>query len=287
MFNGVPFLCKRTNRGRALRGAIPLAPMHMTCAPPRPAGRLPEPISLQRAAPASRREHDPARAAHVLRICGATCCAYATRRHRHAPRRRCGREAGVRSQRYRPCSGDPWSRDVESRAIRFALDMAHEGPSLPEPARLDAIAATPRSRAPTRYEQLPRLRPAAEPDWRRILGAIGRRRWVVLAVTLLGTAAGVVAAAKFVGPRYLARARLWVGAAEPNPNALRGTTPPPGAERLLGVEAWVDFVRSDAVLDTVVREVRLYLVLRPLRPGQSPALHGPRRGGSGLGLRGP
>src|SRR5205814_3302370 len=97
--------------------------------------------------------------------------------------------------------GDPWSRDVESRAKRFALDMAHEGPSLPEPARLDAIAATPRSRAPTRYEQLPRLLPAAEPDWRRILGAIGRRRWVVLAVTLLGTAAGVVAAAKFVGPR--------------------------------------------------------------------------------------
>src|SRR5439155_1354863 len=145
MFNGVPFLCKRTNRGRALRGAIPLAPMHMTCAPPRPAGRL------------------------------------------------------------------------------------------------------------------PRLRPAAEPDWRRILGAIGRRRWVVLAVTLRGTAAGVVAAAKFVGPRYLARARLWVGAAEPNPNALRGTTPPPGAERLLGVAAWVDFVRSDAVLDTVVRDVRLYL----------------------------
>ena len=137
--------------------------------------------------------------------------------------------------------------------------MAHEGPSLPEPARLDAIAATPRSRAPTRYEQLPRLLPAAEPDWRRILGAIGRRRWVVLAVTLLGTAAGVVAAAKFVGPRYLARARLWVGAAEPNPNALRGTTPPPGAERLLGVAAWVDFVRSDAVLDTVVRDVRLYL----------------------------
>src|SRR5947208_1506061 len=259
MFNGVPFLCKRTNRGRALRGAIPLAPMHMTCAPPRPAGRLPEPIALQRVAPASRREHAPARAAHVLRICGATCCAYATRRHRHAPRRRCGREAGVRSQRYRPCSGAPWSRDVESRAIRFALDMAHEGPSLPEPARLDAIAATPRSRAPTRYEQLPRLLPAAEPDWRRILGAIGRRRWVVLAVTLLGTAAGVVAAAKFVGPRYLARARLWVGAAEPNPNALRGTTPPPGAERLLGVAAWVDFVRSDAVLDTVVRDVRLYL----------------------------
>src|SRR5439155_4615553 len=41
MFNGVPFLCERTNRARALRGAIPLAPMHRTCAPPRPVGRPP------------------------------------------------------------------------------------------------------------------------------------------------------------------------------------------------------------------------------------------------------
>src|SRR2546430_7217705 len=71
---------------------------------------------------------------------------------------------------------------------------------------------------------------------------------------------------------YRARPRLWVGAAEPDPNALRGTTPLPGTDRLLGVEAWVDFVRSDAVLDTVVREVRLYLA--PRTPADSAALVG-------------
>src|SRR6266516_1671909 len=237
--------------------AIPLPAMHTTCAPPGPAGRLPEPIAPQRVAPTSWRARARARAAHALRICEAA---------------RCGVRPGAGSQRYRPCSGGRRSRDVESQAIRLTLDMAHEGPSLPEPARLDAIAGAPRPRAPTRYEQPPRLLPAAEPDWRRILGAVRRRRWVVLAVTLLGTAAGVVAAAKFVGPRYLARARLWVGAAEPNPNAIRGTTPAPGAERLLGVEAWVDFVRSDAVLDTVVREVRLYLY--PKTPVDGTALLG-------------
>src|SRR2546422_10833697 len=95
------------------------------------------------------------------------------------------------------------------------------------------------------------------------MGGAGRRgRWVVLGVTLLGPAAGIVAAVRFVGPRYLARARLWVGAAEPAPNALRGTTPPPGTDRLLGGEAWVDFVRSDAVLDTGVRDGPLYLAPR-------------------------
>src|SRR3989442_5441930 len=262
------------NRGVGLRGQIPLPPMHTTCAPPGPAGRLPEPIAPQRVAPASWRARARARAAHALRICWATCCAHATRRPATAPPGRCGVRPGVSSQRYRPCSGGRWSRDVESRAIRLALDMAHEGPSLPESARLEAIAATPRPRAPTRYDQPPRLLPAVEPDWRRIFGAIRRRRWVVLGVTLLGTVAGVVAAAKFVGPRYLAGARLWVGAAEPDPNAIRGTTPAPGAERLLGVEAWVDFVRSHAVLDTVVREVRLYL--SPKTPIDGTALLGLR-----------
>src|SRR5207247_1297587 len=146
-------------------------------------------------------------------------------------------------------SGNPAARDAHDvRAPRA-------GRAAP---RADC-ATTPCARPLARPPAPGPLLPAAEPDWRRILGAVRRRRWVVLAVTLLGTAAGVVAAAKFVGPRYLARARLWVGAAEPNPNAIRGTTPAPGAERLLGVEAWVDFVRSDAVLDTVVREGRLCL----------------------------
>src|SRR5256885_1639951 len=141
------------------------------------------------------------------------------------------------------------------------IDMAQDPLLLPESARVDEVAPLP-ERRPSRPYEASRPRIAAEPDWRRMLGAIRRRRWLVLGVTLLGTAAGIVAAVRFVGPRYLARARLWVGAAEPDPNALRGTTPPPGTDRLLGVEAWVDFVRSDAVLDTVVREVRLYLAPR-------------------------
>ena len=148
--------------------------------------------------------------------------------------------------------------------------MAQDPLLIPESARVDEVAPLLERRPARPYAEPPRPLAAGEPDWHRILGAIRRRRWLVLAVTLLGTAAGVVAAVRFVGPRYLARARLWVGAAEPDPNALRGTTPLPGTDRLLGVEAWVDFVRSDAVLDTVVRDARLYLF--PRTPADSAAL---------------
>jgi len=150
--------------------------------------------------------------------------------------------------------------------------MAQDPLLIPESARADEVAPLLERRPAHPYAEPPRPLAAGEPDWHRILGAIRRRRWLVLAVTLLGTAAGIVAAVRFVGPRYLARARLWVGAAEPDPNALRGTTPLPGTDRLLGVEAWVDFVRSDAVLDTVVRDVRLYLF--PRSPADSAALVG-------------
>ena len=150
--------------------------------------------------------------------------------------------------------------------------MAQDPLLIPESARADEVAPLLERRPSRPYAEPPRPLAAGEPDWHRILGAIRRRRWLVLAVTLLGTAAGIVAAVRFVGPRYLARARLWVGAAEPDPNALRGTTPLPGTDRLLGVEAWVDFVRSDAVLDTVVRDVRLYLF--PRSPADSAALVG-------------
>src|SRR5947208_1021319 len=150
--------------------------------------------------------------------------------------------------------------------------MAQDPLLLPESGRVDEVAPVLERRPARPYAASPLLLIAAGPDWRGMLGAVRRRRWLVLGVTLLGTAAGIVAAVRFVGPRYLARARLWVGAAEPDPNTLRGTTPLPGTDRLLGVEAWVDFVRSDAVLDTVVREVRLYLA--PRTPADSAALVG-------------
>src|SRR5260221_3321152 len=55
--------------------------------------------------------------------------------------------------------------------------------------------------------------PPREPsDWQRTLAAAVRRKWLVILVTLVGTAAGVVGS-RFLDPRYAARAVLWIEAA--------------------------------------------------------------------------
>src|SRR5437773_10104651 len=50
-------------------------------------------------------------------------------------------------------------------------------------------------------------------DWRRALSAVLRFKWVILLVTLLGSAAGV-AATRVVRPIYSAQATVWIDAAE-------------------------------------------------------------------------
>src|SRR5256885_5434110 len=62
-------------------------------------------------------------------------------------------------------------------------------------------------------------------DWRRALSAVLRFKWLILLVTLLGSAAGV-AATRVVRPIYSAPAPVWIDAAEgrrPHPGPL-----PPG-----------------------------------------------------------
>lgn len=121
--------------------------------------------------------------------------------------------------------------------------------------------------------------PVPEPpsDWQRYFTALSRHRWLVLAVTVAGTAAGIVAT-RFLEPRYVARAILWME--------------PAGRERehsLIADEAavaaagWLELAGSNAVLDSVVRRLRLYL--RPRSPADSAALvtfqlaDGPQRPG--------
>ncbi len=100
----------------------------------------------------------------------------------------------------------------------------------------------------------------AEPDsgldWRRVLSALLRYKWLVAAVTLVGTAAGI-GATRFVDPEYAAQARIWIDVADRR-GADRGPTPiRPG--QLLDPEAWVDLLKSYVVLDQVVRDERLFV----------------------------
>ena len=109
------------------------------------------------------------------------------------------------------------------------------------------------------------VEPQVGVDWRRVLGAVQRFKWLILAVTLLGGAGGI-AATRFVRPEYLAQATIWIDETDRRASD-RGPIRP---GHLLDPEAWVDLLRSYAVLDQVVRDQRLFLAAR--RPADSTVL---------------
>jgi tyrosine-protein kinase Etk/Wzc len=107
-----------------------------------------------------------------------------------------------------------------------------------------------------------------ELDWRRVLGAIVRFKWLILSVTLVGGMAGA-AATRFVKPQYLAQATIWIDQAD---RRGMGADPrgPIRQGQLLEPVAWVDLLQSYMVLDRVVRDQRLFLSIP--RPADSAAL---------------
>lgn len=86
----------------------------------------------------------------------------------------------------------------------------------------------------------------------RILQAIKRFRWLILAMTLAGLAGGLIAT-RFVVPKYAVGATIWI---EGNDDSRGG---PIQGERLLQSKAWVELLNTYKVLDPVVRERKLYL----------------------------
>jgi capsular exopolysaccharide synthesis family protein len=88
----------------------------------------------------------------------------------------------------------------------------------------------------------------------RFFGALRRYKWVALAVTLLFSAAGVVAS-RLVAPSYDVFAVLWIENTSRNEGPIR-------SEQLLQSSGWIDLLRSYAVMDEVVQEMRLYLGVR-------------------------
>ena len=103
-------------------------------------------------------------------------------------------------------------------------------------------------------------------DWRRVFTAVARFKWLILAVTLLGSSVGV-AATRFLLPQYLAKATIWIEETDRRGAIDRGPIRP---RQLLDPESWVDLLRSYVVLDQVVRDQRLFLDLP--RPADSAVL---------------
>ncbi len=87
----------------------------------------------------------------------------------------------------------------------------------------------------------------------RYFQAIKRFRWLILVLTLAGLGGGFLAT-RYISPVYEVGATIWIEAASSD----RAGTPIQG-DRLLGARAWVELLRTYAVLDPVVQERRLYL----------------------------
>ena len=124
---------------------------------------------------------------------------------------------------------DKSSRVPVLRANETALDTL----------RLKALAAAPPPPPPEMN------------DWQRYATAVLRHKWLVLGITLLGTVVGIIAT-RFLDPRYTAKTILWVETAVGRDRGVQSA-------ELLDSRGWVELVTSNAVLDTVVRERRLFL----------------------------
>ena len=91
-------------------------------------------------------------------------------------------------------------------------------------------------------------------ELRRFAAAVWRFKWLVLAITAAGAAAGV-GAARMVAPEYVAQGTVWI---EQSDRAAATQGPIRSAE-LLQSYAWVELLKSYAVLDSVVEAERLYV----------------------------
>ncbi len=86
----------------------------------------------------------------------------------------------------------------------------------------------------------------------RILAAIRRYKWLVLGISAVGIA-GSVAATRFITPEYQSSATIYIQ------KGGESRSGPIRADQLLGSDSWVQLIRSYAVIDPVVRQMRLFL----------------------------
>lgn len=88
-------------------------------------------------------------------------------------------------------------------------------------------------------------------DVRRLLESLWRWKWLVVGCTVLGIAGGLIAS-RFVTPMYEARGTIWLERDEQRGGPLRAQDP-------LAGQGWSSVFRSNAVVEPVVRDLRLYL----------------------------
>jgi len=101
-------------------------------------------------------------------------------------------------------------------------------------------------------------------DWRRYLSAVVRHKWLVIGGLVLGLLAGIMAY-RSVEPTFEVASTVWI---QTGGNNQQGDVNPIRPSQLLSETGWIDLIQSFAVLDPVVRELRLFV--EPAEPGYGP-----------------
>ncbi|MEX2531224.1 MAG: polysaccharide biosynthesis tyrosine autokinase [Gemmatimonadota bacterium] len=105
-------------------------------------------------------------------------------------------------------------------------------------------------------------------DWRRYVAALIRHKWMILLGLGLGAVVGALAY-QSVDPEYQVQSTVWI---EPEGGGAPGDAAPIRPSHLLNASGWVALMRSFAVLDPVVQDLRLYV--SPADPGHGEAFEG-------------
>jgi succinoglycan biosynthesis transport protein ExoP len=93
----------------------------------------------------------------------------------------------------------------------------------------------------------------------RPLAAVRRYKWLILGITVVASAAGVLAS-RFTTPRYEVRATMVVGTSNPRPQSGNDRSSGPiRTADLLTSQSWIELFRSHRVVDEVVRKHSLYV----------------------------
>ncbi len=100
-------------------------------------------------------------------------------------------------------------------------------------------------------------RPVPEPredgvNWGRYISALRRYRWLMLAIVLAGTGAGVVAT-RLIPLEFRATTTVWVEGSD------AGRMGPLRTGELLDAMGWVQLLQTPLVYDPVVQKLRLYV----------------------------
>ena len=138
-------------------------------------------------------------------------------------------------------------------------------PALPAPAD-----AAPPSWGDFASAAAPEAEPSQTANMRRMLATLVRHKWLLVAMTVLGTAVGYVLT-RVLPSQYLAQATLWIEEAGQSATA-RQQSGPIQPQELLQWSSWVDLLTSFVVLDEVVRRQHLYL--EPGNPSDSAVFDG-------------